>query len=255
MARTGRRPGNQDTRAAILAAAREAFAVRGFDGASIRAIATAAGVDPALVHHYFGTKDQLFLDAMQVPMDPAAAISSALVGSREGAAERLLRTMLGVWDSPLGTPTAAMVRSAIGNETFARLLREFVKRRILRRIATQLELDPAEAELRTTLAASQIAGLIMLRYLIRLEPLASLPAPTLAALIGPNVQRYLTGDLPALALVEAGDPEAAVAAAGHDGAADDPAAASRTVRPAKVKRTEPAGARTRGSRGGGVRKN
>ncbi len=257
MARTGRRPGNQDTREVILAAAREAFADRGFDGASIRAIATTAGVDPALVHHYFGTKDQLFLDAMQVPVDPGAAITSALAGGRDGAGERLLRTMLMVWDSPVGTAAAAMVRSAVSNETFARLLREFIKRRILRHIAGQLNLDPDESELRTALAASQIAGLIMVRYLIRLEPLASLPAPTVAALVGPNVQRYLTGDLPALATVAHITPAEAAA---------DAQAAARAVRPPKVKRTAKAqpdgsqprpsgGVQTRGSRGGGVRKN
>jgi AcrR family transcriptional regulator len=212
----------------ILAAAREAFADRGFDGTSIRAIAAAAGVDPALVHHYFGTKDQLFLDAMQVPVDPAAAITSALAGGRDGAGERLLRTMLMVWDSPLGTAAAAMVRSAVSNETFARLLREFIKRRIMRRIAAQLDLDPAEADLRTTLAASQIAGLIMVRYLIRLEPLASLPAPIVAALVGPNVQRYLTGDLPALATLAQTTPAEA---------ARDAEAVARAVRPASGKRT------------------
>ena len=257
MARTGRRPGNQDTREVILAAAREAFADRGFDGASIRAIATAAGVDPALVHHYFGTKDQLFLDAMQVPVDPSAAITSALAGDRDGAGERLLRTMLTVWDSPLGTAAAAMVRSAVSNETFARLLREFIKRRIMRRIATHLDLDPAESDLRTTLVASQIAGLIMVRYLIRLEPLASLPAATVAALVGPNVQHYLTGALPPLATL--GELTAAEAAAQAE-------AVAQAVRPARSKRADkaepgggappPAGpTRTRGGRGGGVRKN
>ena len=99
VARTGRRPGHQDTREAILAAAREAFAERGFDGASIRLIAAGAGVDPALVHHYFGTKDQLFLDAMQAPIDPAQIIPQALAGGVDGVGERLVRTLLGVWDS------------------------------------------------------------------------------------------------------------------------------------------------------------
>ena len=78
MARTGRRPGNQDTREAIIAAAREAFAEKGYDRASIRAIATGAGVDPALVHHYFGTKDQLFLATVNAPIDPAQILPRVL---------------------------------------------------------------------------------------------------------------------------------------------------------------------------------
>ena len=200
MTRIGRRPGNPDTRQAILAAAREAFAERGFDSTSIRAIATAAGVDPALVHHYFGTKDQLFLDAMQVPFDPGSILSTVLARGRDGAGERLVRTMLSVWDSPAGVAAAALVRSAVGNETFARMLREFVSRGILRRVGKAFDLAPAEAGLRTNLVASQIVGLIMVRYIIRLEPIASAPPEVLAPLIGSTVQRYLTEPLPAAAV-------------------------------------------------------
>src|SRR5436305_15244061 len=100
MARTGRRPGNQDTREAILAAAREAFADRGFDRASIRAIATGAGVDPALVHHYFGTKEELFLATVNAPIDPGDIIPKVLEGDRDGAPERLLRASPGECDHP-----------------------------------------------------------------------------------------------------------------------------------------------------------
>lgn len=196
MPRTGRRPGNQDTREGILAAAREAFAERGYDGASIRQIAGMAGVDPALVHHYFGTKDQLFLDAVQAPIDPAKIIPQALVGDRDGTGERLVRTMLGVWDSPAGTAAAGMLRSAVGNELIAKMLREFIMQRIFRRVAKELELDPTEAPIRLNLAASQIAGLIMVRYILKVEPLASVAPETIVALIGPTVQRYLTGPLP-----------------------------------------------------------
>lgn len=196
MVRTGRRPGNQDTREAILTAAREAFADRGFDGASIRAIAAAAGVDPALVHHYFGTKDQLFLDAMQAPFDPADALSTVLEKGPDGVGERLIRTILTVWDSPAGGPAVAIVRSAVSNELFARMLREFVTHRILKKIAKGLDLDPAERATRTSLVASQLAGLIVMRYIVKLEPVASLSADALATLIGPTVQRYLTEPLP-----------------------------------------------------------
>src|SRR4051812_27986219 len=98
MARTGRRPGNQDTREAILDAARKAFSERGYDGASIRAIATGAAVDPALVHHYFGTKEQLFLAAIEAPINPGELIPLVLSQGIEGAGERLVTTFLSVWD-------------------------------------------------------------------------------------------------------------------------------------------------------------
>jgi AcrR family transcriptional regulator len=195
VARTGRRPGNPDTREAILAAAREAFADRGFDGTSIRAIATAAGVDPALVYHYFGTKEQLFLDSMRVSVDPGAALTDALAAGVDGVGERLVRTVLAVWDSPAGGGVAALIRSAVSNEMFARMVREFISRVILRRIAKGLSLDPAEAAMRTGLVATQMAGLIMTRYILRIEPVASAPPATLVALVGPTVQRYLTEPL------------------------------------------------------------
>src|SRR5687767_860862 len=109
MPRTGRRPGNQDTREAILAAARKAFSERGFDGASIRAIATSAGVDPALVHHYFGNKDQLFLATMQMPINPNDFLPKVFEPGIDGIGERIVRTFLGVWDSPAGSAAAALL--------------------------------------------------------------------------------------------------------------------------------------------------
>ena len=136
MARTGRRPGNQDTREAILAAAREAFAERGFDRTSIRAIATSAGVDPALVHHYFGTKDELFLATVQAPMDPAVLLPRVLDGDVKELPERLLRTFLSVWDHPVTGPAAlALVRSGLQHDWSARMLREFLTSQILRVIS------------------------------------------------------------------------------------------------------------------------
>lgn len=193
--RTGRRPGNPDTREAILTAARAAFADRGFDAASIRAIATAAGVDPALVHHYFGTKEELFRATVAIPVDPAELVPRVLAGGRDEVGERLVRTFLAVWDSPVGTAAVALLRSAVSNQWTARLLREFLVTQVLRRVVEQLDLDPAETPLRGALVASQIAGLAMMRYVIRLEPVASASPDTLAATIGPTLQRYLTGPL------------------------------------------------------------
>jgi AcrR family transcriptional regulator len=197
--RSGRRPGNQDTREAILSAARDAFAERGYDAASIRLIATAAGVDPALVHHYFGTKDQLFLVAMRAPFDPAKIVPLALAGGIDGAGERRGRTLLTVWDSPAGGAAAAFIRSAVSNELIAKMMREFIVNRILRRVVKDLALDPDEAPLRTNLVATQMAGLIMVRYIIKVEPLASSSPELVAALIGPTIQRYLADPLPPIA--------------------------------------------------------
>jgi AcrR family transcriptional regulator len=196
--RTGRRPGNQDTREAILGAAREAFAERGYDGASIRLIAGAAGVDPALVHHYFGTKDQLFLDAVQAPIDPGKIIPQALAGDRADVGERLVRTVLSVWDSPAGGAAAGMLRSAVGNDLIAKMLRELIMQRIFRRISKVLDLDPVEAPIRLGLVASPIGGRIMVRYILRVEPMASLPPEAIVTLIGPTIQGYLDAPLPAL---------------------------------------------------------
>jgi AcrR family transcriptional regulator len=194
--RTGRRPGNPDTREAILSAARSAFAEKGFDGASIRAIATGAGVDPALVHHYFGTKDKLFLASMNVPLDPVDLITEATTGDRDEIGVRFVRAFLTMWDGPRGAAAVALLRSVVGTEWTTKLFREFIITQVLRRAVPKLGLDPAEAHLRVTLAASHLVGLALARYVIKVEPLASAPTDTLVAAIGPAVQRYLTEDLP-----------------------------------------------------------
>ncbi|MGC4853001.1 TetR family transcriptional regulator [Micromonospora sp. DT4] len=195
--RTGRRPGNPDTREAILDAARAAFAERGFDAAPIRAIAATAGVDPALVHHYFGTKDQLFRAAMNFPVDPAELLPAVLAGDQDGVGERLVRTFIGIWDSPAGSAGVALLRSVVSSEWTARLLREFVTTQVLRRVLDQLDVEEAQLPLRGSLVATQLIGLAMIRHVVRLEPVASADPETLVAAIGPTVQRYLTGPLPA----------------------------------------------------------
>jgi AcrR family transcriptional regulator len=202
MARTGRRPGNQDTRDAILAAARATFADRGFDRASIRAIATGAGVDPALVHHYFGTKEELFLATVNAPIDPGEIIPKILDGDRDGAPERLVRAFLGVWDHPVSGPAAvALLRSGLQHDWSARMLREFLTNRIIRRVLTHLDLDPAEVPMRGSLVATQMGGLAVIRYVLKVEPLASAAPETVVALVAPNIHRYLLEPLPVAATV------------------------------------------------------
>ncbi len=179
----------------MLAAARTAFAERGFDRATIRGIATAAGVDPALVHHYFGNKDKLFLAAIEAPVNPADLLPEVLAGGRENLGENVVRMLLRVWDGPMRPAALALVRSAVAHEWTAKLLREFLVSQILRRVVGTLGLPTAEREARGSLAASQLIGLVMTRYVLKVEPLASASPESLVAAIGPNVQRYLTGDV------------------------------------------------------------
>ena len=193
--RPGRRPGRQNTRDAILAAARQEFAERGYGGASIRSIATAAGVDPALVHHYFGTKDELFAATVNFPVNPAEFVPRVLAGGAEGVGERLVRAFVSTWDSPVGAAGVALLRSAVSSQLAARLLREFLTTQILRRVNAMLQIDPAEAPLRAALVASQVSGLALMRYVLKVEPLASAPPEDVVAAVAPTIQRYLTGEL------------------------------------------------------------
>ncbi|HEY3530411.1 MAG TPA: TetR family transcriptional regulator [Nocardioides sp.] len=191
--RRGRRPGAPDTRATILTAARSAFAEKGLAGTTIRAVAAAAGVDAALVHHYFGTKDDLFLAAMELPVDPRQVIGPALAGGAEGAGERLMRVILSLWDDPAISPSlVGIVRSTMqpGGE---RLLTQGFVPVVLMPAGEALGID--RPQLRMPLVISQVAGLILTRYVIGLEPIASMPAETVVAAYAPVIQHYLTGDL------------------------------------------------------------
>lgn len=191
MARTGRRPGTTDTRAEILDAARRLFGDNGYDGTTIRAIATAAGVDPALIHHFFGTKERVFVAAMELPFDPAVEVPKVLEGDPDALGERFVRFFLSVWREPAGrAPFLAVLRSATVNEHAAAMLREFVSTALLGRVAA----GSGTPRLRVEAAAAQLIGLVMLRYVVRVEPLASADEETVVATVAPVVQRYLTGD-------------------------------------------------------------
>ena len=189
--RRGRRPAGEDTRGVILAAARSEFGSRGYDATTIRGIARAAGVDARLVHHYFADKDDVFVSALDFPARPQDLLSVVLTGPRDRLGERLALVVLNLWDSPNGrSRIVALLTGAMASEAAARLLREFVTRELLGRIAAALEMD--QAELRATLAASHLVGIAMTRVLIKIEPLASLEAEELARTVGPVLQHYLT---------------------------------------------------------------
>ncbi|MFJ4657482.1 TetR/AcrR family transcriptional regulator [Nocardia sp. NPDC088792] len=194
-ARSGRRPGNSGTREAILHAARERFAEVGFDRASIRSIATAAGVDPALVHHYFGTKAELLAAALQLPIDPRIVLAQLAAVPVEHLGETLVRTVVGVWDSPLGVQAIAGFRAVLGSGDPA-LARTFMLDVVLKDIRPRVDSPPGTGAKRAVLAASQLAGILVARKIVQLEPIASMPLEELVALVGPTLQRYFTGDLP-----------------------------------------------------------
>jgi AcrR family transcriptional regulator len=190
----GRRPGAPDTRAEVLAAARTSFAEKGFRATTIRAVAASAGVDPALVHHYFGTKDDLFLAALEMPVDPREVLAPVVALGPDGAGERLLRTFLSVWDDPeIQVRLLAVVRSVL-SEDGATLLKEGFIPVVVGPVLAQLVAD--RPDVRVPLVASQVVGLIVTRYLIALPPMAEMPAEDVVARIGPVIQHYLTGDLP-----------------------------------------------------------
>ena len=192
--RGGRRRGESGTREAILAAARDAFAELGFDRATIRGIAAAAGVDPALVLHYFGSKEQLFGDALQIPVKPGEVLRQVMGQRVDDMGATLVRTFLEAWEPEESrSPLVAMVRSAMTNETALALVRDYLGRRVFGPI-TQALAAP-DAELRATLVGSQFIGLAMMRYIAHIEPLASASVEQLVTAIGPTMQRYLSGDL------------------------------------------------------------
>ncbi|UIX31844.1 TetR/AcrR family transcriptional regulator [Streptomyces sp. GQFP] len=177
----------------ILTAAREEFSERGYDKTSVRGIAKAAGVDSALVHHYFGTKEQVFEASIEVAVGPLlSAPGSIAEGPLDGVGERLARFFFGVWENPATRKALlAIVRSAVNNEAAAGVFRRLISTQLLRRVAAQLDLP--DAELRAELAAAQLVGIVMLRYVIKIEPLASANPEQIIERVAPAIQAHLAG--------------------------------------------------------------
>ena len=190
MSRTGRRPGTPDTREAILAVARRRFATRGYDATSLRGIAADAKVDPALLIHYFGTKEGLFIAATGLP----ARLSELLTGldgaSRHESAEALVRGYLAVVDSDRSrNAILALVRSAVSNEKAATMMREFLTTELLSVIARWTQAP--DAALRASLVAAQLVGIAMLRHVVRVDPLVKASPDEIVALVTPVIEQYL----------------------------------------------------------------
>ena len=198
--RPGRPPGASVTRERILKSARELFARNGFDKTSIRAIAADAEVDPALVHHYFGTKTQLFAAAIHIPIDPMAVIGPLREVPVDRIGHVLPSILLPLWDSEMGKGFIATLRSILAGNDVS-LVRSFLQDVIAVEVGSRVDNPPGSGRVRVQFVASQLVGVVMARYILELDPFRSLPVEQIAETIGPNLQRYLTEDLPGLAKV------------------------------------------------------
>jgi AcrR family transcriptional regulator len=184
----GRRPGKPDTKLEVLSAARIEFAKSGYDGATIRSIASGANVDPALVMHYFGTKEQLFAASLDLPVNPATIIRQVFEENRTGTGEAVVRTLLTVWDADSGSQLIVALRSATAVGSVHAMVREFIHQSILSALADSI--DGEDSALRASLIASQIIGLLLGRYVLQFPELTTASVDELARAIGPGLDRY-----------------------------------------------------------------
>ena len=192
--RGGRRPGPSGTREAILAAASRHFAQHGYDRASLRGIAAEAGVDQKLIAHFFGSKQQLFVAAVGLPFNPGEVLPAILAGDPDSVGERLAALLVEVLEQPeLHQRLTGVVRAAASEPEVGRMLREFLTRELFSPTAELLGTE--DGPFRANLVGSQIVGLVMARYVIAIEPLATMPPSAVAAAVAPTLPRYLLGPL------------------------------------------------------------
>ncbi|WP_241998392.1 TetR family transcriptional regulator [Kribbella sp. VKM Ac-2569] len=175
-----------------MQAARESFADKGFAATSIRAVARQAGVDAALVHHYFDSKDELFIEAMAIPVDPRRVAAQIVDGPHDEMGRRIATVFFGVWESPDGQQRMkALFRSVVTSDEVARMMREGITQMIIQPVSQVL--DVPDAQLRVGLVATQLVGAAIVRYLVGLEPVASIDVETLIDRLAPVLQLHLTG--------------------------------------------------------------
>jgi AcrR family transcriptional regulator len=189
--RRGRpRGGASDARERILAAAADEFSERGYDAATMRGIAARAGVDAALVHHYFGGKSDLFTEVVDLPIRPDRDLAGVLDGPRAETGRRIVRYLLEAWEHPeVQRRGVVVIRAAVGNRLTSPLLAQFLTRELLPRIAGSIE--GPDAELRAALVGSQLAGMLLGRYVLRVAPLAEAGVDELVSRVGAAVQTYI----------------------------------------------------------------
>lgn len=174
----------------LLETAAHRFAEAGYDKTSVRDIAGAAGVDPALIRHYFGNKAGLFRATMGWPFDPAQIAAQITAGDRRGLGERLTGVFLDAWEQPQSRAALmAILRGAATHDESAALVRQFIEGQLYPLIAEALQ-DP-DGELRVDLAMAQLLGIALLRHIIKVEPIASHPADELRARTAPAISVHL----------------------------------------------------------------
>jgi AcrR family transcriptional regulator len=190
--RRGPRPGGEDTREALVVAAREEFAEKGFAAATVRSIGARAGVDPAMISHYFGGKAGLFREITHIPLDPASGLDLVLAGPRDQLGLRLATHILGIWEQQeFREPVLALVRSALSEPGSERALREYFESQLLPRVAAVVR--GPDPQRQAALAAAHVVGVVLGRHVLGLGVLAAPPIDELARQIAPAVQEYLDG--------------------------------------------------------------
>jgi AcrR family transcriptional regulator len=192
--RRGRRPGGTDTREALINAAREVFIEQGYDGATVRAIAAKAGVDAAMVNHWFGGKEGLFGEAvLKLPFNPQDLVEVLLASDPDDIGDTIVRTFLTLWDNSGGGVFTALMRSVTSHDEAATMLRDLFLKHVFKHVIGKMA--PDDHDFRATLVATQLVGMGMVRYVAHFEPLASADIDTVAGAIAPTIQRYISGTI------------------------------------------------------------
>jgi AcrR family transcriptional regulator len=187
----GRRPGDSGTREQIAAAARRQFGAHGYARTTIRSIATEARVDPSLVHHYFGSKQRLFSDVVDLGFNPELLIASIIDAPLQERGARLARFVVDLLKNPhYGAAFTALIHAASSEPQAATLWRERIRHDVFLPLARKLEMD--RAEVRAAITATQTLGLVIGCHILKFEALTAMSDDELVALIGPTLQRYLT---------------------------------------------------------------
>ncbi|WP_099025355.1 TetR/AcrR family transcriptional regulator [Mycolicibacterium palauense] len=184
-----------DTRERILASARDLFARNGMAATSVRAVAAAAGVDAALVHHYFGTKKNLFTAAIDIPVDPDVVLERVRAVPLDELGRTIPSVVLPLWEYEAGAGMKAALRSALAGDRIA-MFEDFLREIVLAEVARRVDDPPGFGIVRAEFVATQVLGVVVARHIVELEPFASLPLEQIIDTIAPNLQRYLTADLP-----------------------------------------------------------
>lgn len=193
--RRGRRQGEPVSRDVVLDAAKRRFAEDGYEKTTLRAIAKDAGVDASMVLYLFGSKDELFRESIRLILDPDLLVTAMAAGEADGIGARLVTVYLQIWENPTsGASMAAMLSSALSNPDASNAFHEFMREYVLTAVSSVIGVGD-EARLRALLAATNLIGTAVLRYILKVSPMADLSADEVRTLIAPSVQRYLTADI------------------------------------------------------------